>query len=77
MIIYHHNNLISIIISAKKHFKSIQFIIFGSKTDIFEFDEFEETLQGNFKFSDLALAYKGRNIRQKVFIYLLNLIIFI
>ncbi|CAB4424502.1 unnamed protein product [Rhizophagus irregularis] len=50
---------------AKKHLKSIQFIIFGSKTDIFEFDEFEETLQGNFKFSDLALAYKGKNIKQK------------
>ena len=33
---------------------------------MFEFEEFEETLQGNFIFSDLALAYKGRNTRSKV-----------
>ncbi|RIA85785.1 hypothetical protein C1645_879079 [Glomus cerebriforme] len=48
--------------SAKKHLNSIQFIIFGSKADMFEFEEFEETLQGNFKFSNLAL---GKNIKPK------------
>ncbi|CAG8535421.1 373_t:CDS:10, partial [Funneliformis mosseae] len=45
--------------SAKKHLNNIQFIIFGSKADMFEFEEFEETLQGNFSFSNLALDYKG------------------
>ena len=33
---------------------------------MFEFEEFEETLQGNLKFSDLALAYKDRSLRPKV-----------
>ncbi|CAI2172104.1 11361_t:CDS:10, partial [Funneliformis geosporum] len=45
--------------SVKKHLNSIQFIIFGSKADMFEFEEFEETLQGNFSFSNLALNLKG------------------
>jgi hypothetical protein len=35
---------------------------------MFEFEEFEETLQGNLKFSDLALAHKGKNLRPKVIV---------